>query len=128
MRTDHYSDYIPHCVSCGKEIPADRPRQAITCSDECRDTRKNYRRSRQDARECRYCRRPSTPQERLRYSRWRKFEEKNPPPVEQLAPHEIVEREYKAAHPPKKRGPKKKQPAPVEIEQPTIAEDEGASQ
>lgn len=125
MRKDDFTNFHPKCVQCGKEIPADRPRMSITCSNECRDGRKNYRRSKMDSRQCRYCLRPSTPEERLRYHRWRKWEEKNPPPVEQLAPHEIVEREHKAANPPKKRGPKpRNEPAPVEIEEATISEEE----
>jgi hypothetical protein len=100
---------------CGKDIPADRPKQAITCSKECSDLRKNWRRSKQDARECRYCLRPATQAERSRYQRWRRWEEKNPPPDSELSEYELAEREYRKANPPKKRGPKPKvAPEPVD--------------
>jgi len=118
-REDNFSDVKPHCVMCGNEVPADRPKTAITCSDECRDRRKKWRRSKQDAKECRYCLRPSTPAERSRYQRWRKFEAKNPPPDSELSEHELAEREYRKANPPKKRGPKPKAaPEPGDYEPP----------
>jgi predicted nucleic acid-binding Zn ribbon protein len=107
-RVDNFSDVTPHCVMCGNVIGPDRPKHAITCSKECSDRRKNWRRSKQDARECRYCRRPASLAERTRYLRWRRFEEKNPPPDAELSPEEIAEREYRKANPPKKRGPKPK--------------------
>jgi hypothetical protein len=99
---------------CGEVIPDDRPVKAITCSDLCSKMRVQFRKSRQDARECRYCFRPSTPEERRRYQRWRRWEEKNPPPLEELSEQERIDLEYKKANPPKKRGPKpKQQPEPV---------------
>lgn len=126
MRTDNYTDTPRYCVMDGKLIPPDRPRMAVTCSKECTDARKDFRRSRQDARECRYCRRPSTPEERHRYLRWRKFEEKFPPDASELSEAERAERIYKAAHPPKKRGPKPKNPpAPPEIKEENTDAGEG---
>ena len=71
-RKDDFKKITPHCVMCGDPIPADRPKMAITCSDACRNDRKNYRRSRQDQRACRYCQHPSTPEQRLAYQRWRR--------------------------------------------------------
>jgi predicted nucleic acid-binding Zn ribbon protein len=106
--TDFYTWVKPHCVMCGTLIPEDRPKHSITCSKTCSDLRKNWRRSKQDARECRYCRRPASLAERSRYQRWRRWEEKNPPPVGELSPEELAERVYKEANPPKKRGPKPK--------------------
>lgn len=53
-------------------MPPDRPKMAITCSDECSKARKNFRRSRQDSRMCRYCFKPSTPEQRLAFQQWRR--------------------------------------------------------
>jgi predicted nucleic acid-binding Zn ribbon protein len=122
MRKDAFSQITTHCVMCGTPIPKDRPKQAITCSAECSLQRKNFRRSKQDARECRYCRRPSTPEERSRYLRWRKHEEKNPPPDAELSPGELAEREYRKANPPKKRGPKPKATPEVPVEEAEVAD------
>ena len=73
-RTDAYRGVHTHCVMCSKAIPADRRWDAITCSPECSKARKDYGRSRQDQIECRYCQRPSTPEERTRYMAWRRWE------------------------------------------------------
>jgi hypothetical protein len=103
-------EVIPKCTMCGNPIPADHPRKkkALTCSDTCRDLREDWRRSNEDAKRCRYCLAPSSPAERSRYQRWRRFEKKNPPPIEELSPEEIEELEYKKANPPQKRGPRPK--------------------
>jgi hypothetical protein len=93
---------------CPNFIPSDRHKKAVTCSEECAQARKDWNRSRQDATECRYCERPSTPEERTRYKRWRKWEENNPPPDSELSPKELEQREYLKANPPQKRGPKRK--------------------
>ena len=71
-RKDNFHEVTTHCVMCGDPIPHDRPKMALTCSDVCRDRRKNYRRSRQDQRACRYCLRPSTPEQRAAYHQWRR--------------------------------------------------------
>lgn len=81
-RKDDFAHTVIHCCMCGDPIPEGRPKMALTCSDACRDARKNYRRSRQDQRACRYCLHPSTPEERKRYQRWRRWEKLNPPPPE----------------------------------------------
>jgi hypothetical protein len=73
-RTDAYRNVKRWCVMCQNEIPADRKWDAITCSPECTKARKDYGRSRKDQTECRYCLRPSTPEERARYSAWRRWE------------------------------------------------------
>jgi predicted nucleic acid-binding Zn ribbon protein len=61
-----------HCIVCQNPIPHDRPKLAVTCSKECTVIRKNFWRSRQDARTCRYCLKPSTPEQRLAFQRWKR--------------------------------------------------------
>jgi hypothetical protein len=69
------SDLQPmRCVVCTTPIPADRKADAITCSKECTKARSDFRRSLQDQVECRYCQRPSSPEERTRYMAWRRWE------------------------------------------------------
>ncbi len=107
-RADFFSGVTTFCCMCANEIPTDRPKTAITCSKECTEKRKAWRRSREDARRCRYCLVPASQAERSRYQRWRRFEAKNPPPESELSPEEVAERAYKLVNPPKKRGPKPK--------------------
>jgi len=76
-RRDDYRGTPRYCVMCKNEIPVERKRDAVTCSPECTTARKNWGRSRLDAVECRYCNRPSTPEERVRYGMWKKWEKKN---------------------------------------------------
>jgi hypothetical protein len=57
---------------CSKEIPAERKWDAVTCSPDCTKARKNYGRSRKDQAECRYCNKPSTPEDRALYGMWKK--------------------------------------------------------
>lgn len=61
-----------HCIVCRNEIPHDRPKMAVTCSKECTKARKDYWRSKQDAKHCRYCMKPSTPEQRLAFQQWRR--------------------------------------------------------
>lgn len=93
---------------CGKVIPRTHPRYRLTLTDkdECSELLTQWRKSREDEKQCRYCQRPSTPAQRARFRRWRAWEAKNPPPDDQLDSAEIEEREYRKANPPKKRGPK----------------------
>ena len=68
-----------YCVVCTNEIPEDRVRkQSVTCKKECSDARRRAQRTLQDDRECRYCRRPSSPEEREAFNRFRKLESKRP--------------------------------------------------
>lgn len=68
-----------YCVVCKEEIPEDRVRkQSVTCKKECADARRRAQRTLQDERECRYCRRPSSPEEREAFNRFRKLEAKRP--------------------------------------------------
>lgn len=68
-----------HCVICGDEVPKERRvRGAITCTKEHGVERRNQLRALIDLRECRYCRHPSTPEERDAYRRFRVLESKRP--------------------------------------------------
>lgn len=73
-RKDNYRWAQMFCVVCQDPIPEERKWDAITCSPECTKRRKDYGRSRKDQTKCRYCSRPSTPDERARYSAWRRWE------------------------------------------------------
>jgi len=63
-----------YCVVCTDEIPAGRKKDSVTCSPECSKARKDHFRSLIDNKECRYCNRPATPEERARYAAWRRWE------------------------------------------------------
>lgn len=76
-RTDHYRGVKRFCVMCQSEIPADRKWDAVTCSPECTQARKQYGRSRKDQAACRYCLKPSTPEDRERYKAWSKWEKEH---------------------------------------------------
>ena len=73
-RKDDYRGVRMHCVVCQKPIPQERKWDAITCSPQCTKSRKDFGRSRKDQTECRYCQRPSSPEERARFMAWRKWE------------------------------------------------------
>lgn len=78
MRAQFY-DAETHCIVCTNLVPPERIRfKSITCSDECARLRKLSMRAKQDARECRHCRKPSTMAERAAYQRYRKWEKANP--------------------------------------------------
>lgn len=67
------------CVVDKNLIPADRlKRGAVTCSKECSKIRSQQQMALVDQVECRYCRRPSTPEERQAYRRFRKLESLRP--------------------------------------------------
>jgi predicted nucleic acid-binding Zn ribbon protein len=61
------------CVVCGESIPPDRLlKKSVTCSQAHGNILKNERRRRRDQERCRYCNRPSTPEERADFAAWRK--------------------------------------------------------
>lgn len=61
------------CVWCRNEIPEDRERRrSVTCSDLCKVRIVAHRREKKDFKVCRHCNRPSTPEERVLYQRWRR--------------------------------------------------------
>lgn len=74
MRKDDFRGVKRYCVMCQKEIPADRKWDSVTCGPECSKVRKDYGRSRKDQTQCRYCLRPNSPEERIRYQAWRRWE------------------------------------------------------
>ena len=77
MARTTYDDVKIHCILCTKEVPADRLKfKAITCSKECADLRKKMIRVRPLAGECLYCHKPSTPEDRAAFQRFRKWEKK----------------------------------------------------
>lgn len=62
------------CVFDGKLIPAERvKRNAVTCSKECAKAIARQRMLLVEQGECKYCRRPSTPEERESYKEWRRW-------------------------------------------------------
>jgi hypothetical protein len=71
-RTDAYRNVDRFCLMCKKVIPADRKSDAITCSTECTKRRADFLRSKIDQKECRYCNKPSTPEDRVFFSQWKK--------------------------------------------------------
>lgn len=74
-----FFDVTTHCVHCTTLVPPERLKfKAITCSEECARLRKLSMRTRQDSRECRFCRKPTTPAEKASYQRFRKWEAANP--------------------------------------------------
>jgi hypothetical protein len=63
------------CIWCGDPVPKERQRyRAITCCEEHGRLRKASIRARVDQRQCRVCRKPSSPQERAAYRRFRSLE------------------------------------------------------
>jgi predicted nucleic acid-binding Zn ribbon protein len=75
-RKDSFTGNTMHCVNCTEPIPPGRKSDAVTCSPFCSKARRDYLRSRVDQKSCRYCQRPSTPEERARYQAWRRAEKK----------------------------------------------------
>jgi hypothetical protein len=79
MARNTYDDVKMHCIVCTKDIDDDRTRRNhITCSDECRATRRSIQRAKRDAVECRYCKKPSTMEQRAAFTRFRRVENKRP--------------------------------------------------
>lgn len=79
MARKTYEEVKTHCVVCTKEVPEDRAtRGGVTCSPECLSIRKAAQRADRDAKECRYCRKPSTLEARAAFNRFRRLEAKRP--------------------------------------------------
>ena len=72
-RTDNYRGVERWCVMCKKPIPMERKWDAICCGPVCTRLRKQYGRSRRDQTFCRYCNKPSTPEERTIFASWMKW-------------------------------------------------------
>jgi hypothetical protein len=75
-RKDSFTGNTMFCVNCKNPIPTDRKSDAITCSKACTKARRDFMRSKLDQKQCRYCLRPSTAEERARYMAWRRAEKK----------------------------------------------------
>jgi hypothetical protein len=79
MARQTYDEVTTHCVICTTEVPKERlMRGAITCTKEHAKLRRAQLAAITDKKECRYCRRPSTPEEREAYKRFRTLERKRP--------------------------------------------------
>lgn len=77
MRPNYRIDSF--CVVCREPIPADRvTKGSITCKKACADARRRAQRTLQDEKECRYCKRPSSPDEREAFKRFRRLETTRP--------------------------------------------------
>ena len=61
------------CVVCREQVPEDRKRRrATTCSKLCAQRRDKYLRAKTNAKKCRFCGHPCTPEDRASYRAWRK--------------------------------------------------------
>ena len=79
MARKTFDEIKTKCIICGDEVPKERVmRGAITCSKEHAKIRRGQLLAITDKKECRYCRRPSTPEEREAYRRFRLLERKQP--------------------------------------------------
>lgn len=70
---------------CTTPIPPDRKKDGITCSKDCTKARRQYLRSLKDHSQCRYCYKPSTPEERSRFHAWMKWEAQGVPQTDSAA-------------------------------------------
>jgi len=75
-RKDSFTGIRMKCVVCTNPIPPERKWDSVTCSKECTKIRKDFGRSRKDQVQCRYCLRPSTPEERAQFQAWRRAQKK----------------------------------------------------
>ena len=68
-------DHVPvWCVVCKEPVPDDRKRRrSTTCSKLCAGRRNAYLRARTDAKKCRFCGQPCTPEEKESFRSWRKW-------------------------------------------------------
>lgn len=67
------------CVVDAQPISPERlSKGSVTCSKECAKIRRDAQRVQQDQKECRYCRKPSTPEQRQAFARFRVLERKRP--------------------------------------------------
>ena len=76
MPRNTFKELKRYCIVCQNQIPDERKSDAVTCSPFCSKLRKDWQRARVDSVSCRYCQRPSTPEERERYMAWRRWEKK----------------------------------------------------
>lgn len=66
-----------YCIIDKKPIPEERAaNRSNTCSKECRATLDKMRRARVDARRCRHCAKPSSPEDRKLFQAWKRATKK----------------------------------------------------
>lgn len=71
----HTHEVLPptFCLICKSNIAEDRMlKRSVVCSDECAKARKRMLSALRDRRKCLICGKPSTPEERLQFQRWRR--------------------------------------------------------
>lgn len=79
MARKTYDEIKIHCVICGDDIPKDRiMRGGITCTKEHAAERRKQLRAMKEQKECNYCKRPSSPEEREAFARFRTMERRRP--------------------------------------------------
>lgn len=72
LTKEELAAFAPKCCVCGADIPEDRQvRRKRTCSDEHTKHMNQFRRFQQSKIRCSSCGRPSSPEEREDYKRWR---------------------------------------------------------
>ena len=87
MNEDLFGIYT-HCLVCTRPIPEDMAkRKAVTDTEACRDVLLRLRRKHKDDKQCRYCKKPSTPSQRRRFGRFQKWEMEFP----ELAYREVLD-------------------------------------
>ena len=82
--------FVPTCSVCTKPVPANRHsvKFEVTCSKQCFEVVKAWRRYQLWRRACPNCRRPSSPAEREDFLKWRRsngLQGRGRPPVNRLA-------------------------------------------
>lgn len=71
----HLDEVKVFCTVCGDEVTEERKRRrSITCTRSCAIVRNKYLRAKTDAKKCRFCGQPCTPEEKASYRAWRKFQ------------------------------------------------------
>jgi methionyl-tRNA synthetase len=62
-----------YCMWDGNRIPEERiKKRQNTCSKECKRALRGFYRKQAEEKQCRHCGKPSTPEERALFLRWRK--------------------------------------------------------
>lgn len=67
-------DHVPvFCVVCGADVPLERKiKRSITCTAEHAKQRKAQLRARKEAKICKYCDQPATPEQVADFKAWRR--------------------------------------------------------
>lgn len=80
MTEQTFAEVKNFCVVCGEEIIDKRrlAKGAVTCTREHSKLRKKQQQALMEQKECKYCRRPSTPEQRTAFKRFRDLERRRP--------------------------------------------------